>query len=344
MWPLDAGVVCTLVGPVMMREGGLMVPEVHAAGSAGGVVVARIELSVGPGTGAGGGWEASGRTVVEGARLWTADEPWLYTAVFGMRGGGGACVDCEACRVGFRDVRVEGNKLLVNGRAVEVRGVNRHEFDDLTGRHVSRENIWKDLTLMKRLNINAVRTSHYPNSSLFYSLCDAIGMYVCDEANIESHGLAVDAHETMLCTDPAWEHAFLDRMQRMVCRDKNHACVIMWSLGNESGYGPHHDVLADWTRRQDPSRPVVTPSFPAPHTPPLSLIPRRYLPRLSPWLSHLLACCLVTLDHTRLASLHRCMSPRGAAGLPTSSPRCTHPRSASPSFRTRWCRTDEASR
>jgi len=165
--------------------------------------------------------------------------------------------------------------------------------------------------------------------SLFYAICDAVGLYVCNEANIESHGLAVDAHETMLCSDPAWEHAFLDRMQRMVQRDKNHSCIIVWSLGNESSYGPHHDTMADWTRRADPSRPVVrSHSF-----------CRLVFERVEECREHrLLTCALAPF------LLSRCMSQRVEVAQLTSSHPCILRPPGSPAFMTPPSRIDAALR
>jgi beta-galactosidase len=132
-----------------------------------------------------------------------------------------------------------------------IKGVNRHDHDDTTGKAVSREVMEKDICLMKQFNVNAVRTSHYPNDPYWLDLCDQYGLYVIDEANIEAHAFYYD-----VCRDPRYTHAFVERVRNMVERDKNHACVIFWSLGNESGYGPNHDAAAGWVRGFDPSRPL----------------------------------------------------------------------------------------
>ena len=126
------------------------------------------------------------------------------------------------------------------------------------GKAVTWESMLRDATLMKQHNINACRSSHYPNSRLWYQICDALGLYVVDEANIETHGLELygSGDAGQLAKAPSWRHAFLQRFCRMVQRDKNHACVIIWSLGNESGYGEAHDAMAAWARRHEPSRPV----------------------------------------------------------------------------------------
>jgi beta-galactosidase len=146
---------------------------------------------------------------------------------------------------------VRERKLLINGKAVLIKGVNRHDHDDTTGKAVSREMMERDIRVMKQFNINAVRTSHYPNDPYWLDLCDRYGLYVIDEANIEAHAFYHD-----LCRDPRYTAAFVERVQNMVERDKNHPSIILWSLGNESGYGPNHDAAAGWVRGADPSRPL----------------------------------------------------------------------------------------
>jgi beta-galactosidase len=179
--------------------------------------------------------------------LWSAEAPHLYTAVIELRCGRAR----EATRIttGFREVRVVDGQVRVNGRPIHVHGVNRHEHDPDTGKAVSRARMEEDARLMKSLNINAVRTSHYPCDPYWYELCDRVGLYVIDEANIESHAF----HNT-LCRDPRYAAAFLERVKRMVLRDRNHPSILFWSLGNESGHGPHHDAAAAWARKADPSR------------------------------------------------------------------------------------------
>ncbi len=189
----------------------------------------------------------SGRfeTRIRSPRLWSAEEPWLYTLLV----SDGA--ETASCRVGFRTVEIRDGRLLVNGKPPLIRGINRHDHDDRRGRAVSRELMEADAGLMKRSNINAVRTSHYPNDPYWLDLCDRYGLYVVDEANIESH-----AYYDEICHDPRYGAAFLERTRNMVERDKNHPSVICWSLGNESGYGPNHDATAGWIRGRDPSRPL----------------------------------------------------------------------------------------
>ena len=184
-------------------------------------------------------------TRVRAPRLWSAEEPNLYTLV--VTGGD----DAVSCRVGFRTVEIRDGRLLVNGVAVQIHGVNRHDHDDMRGRAVTREVMEADARLMKRFNVNAVRTSHYPNDPYWLDLCDRWGLYVIDEANVEAH-----AYYDEVCADPGYASAFLERVRNMVERDKNHPCVILWSLGNESGYGPNHDAAAGWIRARDPSRPL----------------------------------------------------------------------------------------
>jgi beta-galactosidase len=160
-------------------------------------------------------------------------------------------VQSESQRVGLTRVEIDDRRLLVNGRAVWIFGVNRHDHHPDRGKAVTVDDMRADLVAMRQHNITAVRTAHYPNDSAFYELCDELGMYVIDEANIESH-----AYNTSLCHDPRYGLTWMERGTRMVRRDRNHPCVISWSLGNESGYGAHHDALAGAVRHLDPSRPL----------------------------------------------------------------------------------------
>jgi beta-galactosidase len=279
-------VVATLVGPhILQREPGSQLCS-HAAGRAP-VVFREVSLPVVPAHADGAvppptpsrvpfKFEASLAVEVGGARLWSPEQPWLYTLVLSLRTRG-TCVDCEVARVGFRSVRVAGGQFLVNDVPVEIRGVNRHEHDDRTGKYTDWQSMKLDIECMKQLNINAVRGCHYPNRSLWYHLCDAYGLYMCDEANVETHGLVLTGNENWLSEDATWEHAYLDRMCRMIERDKNFCCIVMWSLGNEAGYGRNQDVQAAYTRRRDPSRPlhyescgggtatdIICPMYPSP--------------------------------------------------------------------------------
>jgi len=168
---------------------------------------------------------------------WSAEDPALYTMKITTYAPDGTQLDAESSQIGFREVRVRGNRLLVNGRAVMLSGVNRHDHSPDTGKTVTLESIYQDVALLKRFNFNAIRTCHYPNQSEFYDVCDALGMYVIDEANIESHGMDFAFNPNGLTNEPTWRDAYMERYTRMVQRDRNHASIIVWSLGNESGYG-----------------------------------------------------------------------------------------------------------
>lgn len=188
---------------------------------------------------------------VKAPKLWSAETPHLYTAVVTLVGPDGTDLEHTATRVGFRRIETRDRQLLINGQPVLITGVNRHEHDDIRGKAVTREGMLQDIRVMKQHNINAVRTSHYPNDPHWYDLCDEHGLYVFDEANVESHAFYQE-----LSHDNRYAPAFLDRGLRMVERDKNHPSIIAWSLGNESGYGPHHDAMAAWIRQRDPSRVI----------------------------------------------------------------------------------------
>lgn len=186
---------------------------------------------------------------VRAPRRWSAETPELYTVVTTLVGPGGDELEHTACRIGFRRVEVRDRQMLVNGAPVRITGVNRHEHDDTHGKAVTREGMLRDIRLMKQFNVNAVRTSHYPNDPHWYDLCDEHGLYVFDEADVEAHAFYQE-----VCRDNRYAPAFLDRGLRMVERDKNHPSILAWSLGNESGYGAHHDAMAGWIRHRDPSR------------------------------------------------------------------------------------------
>ncbi|MFN8488466.1 MAG: glycoside hydrolase family 2 TIM barrel-domain containing protein [Caldilineaceae bacterium] len=183
---------------------------------------------------------------------WSDEQPYLYTLVLTLKDQQGNITEIESCKVGFREVEIKNGQLLVNGQRILIKGVNRHEHEPDTGHTVSRARMLQDILLLKQFNLNAVRTSHYPNDPYWYELCDQYGLFVLDEANLETHGLW-----GKLAEDPLWEPAFVERAERMVERDKNHACVIIWSLGNESGYGRNHDAMAVWVRAHDQTRPVL---------------------------------------------------------------------------------------
>ena len=195
--------------------------------------------------------ETEMRAPVPRVKPWSAEIPALYTVVVTLRNADGTPVEHTSARIGFRSIEIKDRQLLVNGQPIMIRGVNRHDHDPETGKTVSRESMINDIAIMKRFNFNAVRTCHYPNDPEWLSLCDQYGLYIVDESNIETH-----ANYHKLCRDPAFQHAFFERGSRMVMRDKNHPCVIFWSLGNESGAGENHLFLADWIRAYDPTRPL----------------------------------------------------------------------------------------
>ncbi len=182
---------------------------------------------------------------------WSAESPSLYEVTCELVGPSGELVETSTHRVGMRRVEVVDRQLLVNGEPIWIFGVNRHDHHPDRGKAVSADDIRQDLQAMRTHNITAVRTSHYPNDSVLYDLCDELGMYVIDEANIESH-----AYNTTICDDARYRAAFVERGARMVQRDRNHPSIVLWSLGNESGYGSNHDALAGWMRRADPTRPL----------------------------------------------------------------------------------------
>jgi beta-galactosidase len=220
----------TLAGAVLARAEG-SVPVAGRFGFTGHVVRARLDCP--------------------DVEPWSAEVPVLHRLVVELVDPAGAVVEEVSLRIGFRTVEVAGRELLLNGRPVLIRGVNRHDFHPETGRVLSEDDLRADLELMKRFGFNAVRTSHYPNDPRFLDLCDELGFYVIDEANVESH-----ATMFTLCNDPRYTAAYVDRAARMVRRDKNHPCVVLWSLGNESGHGTAQEAQAAWIRRYDPSRPL----------------------------------------------------------------------------------------
>ena len=183
---------------------------------------------------------------------WSDEQPNLYTLLLTLKDSAGRVLQVERCRVGFRAVEIRDGQLCVNGRVIRIKGVNRHEHDPDTGHTISEASMVEDIRLMKQFNINAVRASHYPNQTRWYELCDEAGLYIVDEANIESHGVW-----DRLARDPAWREAMLERVVRMLARDKNHSCVIIWSLGNESGVGPSLEAAADWIHAHEPARPLL---------------------------------------------------------------------------------------
>ncbi|MDR1899940.1 MAG: DUF4981 domain-containing protein, partial [Treponema sp.] len=192
----------------------------------------------------------SAKLCVTDPALWSHEFPNLYVLTVKLMRDGGD-LEAVAFLTGFRNVRVCRRELLINERPVLIKGVNRHEHDEKTGKTLSTGAMLKDIKLLKTHHFNAVRTCHYPDDERWYELCDRYGIYLVDEANIENH-----CFYNQLCWDSAWNHAYMRRVIRMAERDKNHPSVILWSLGNESGDGDNHDAASAWLRRWDPSRPV----------------------------------------------------------------------------------------
>ncbi len=195
------------------------------------------------------------KAFVKNPLKWSAEIPNLYTVLLTLKDKNGKVLEIESCKFGFRKVELKHGQLLVNGVPILIKGVNRHEHDPDTGHYISRESMIRDIQLMKQHNINTVRTCHYPDDPQWYELCDKYGIYLIDEANIESHGMGYDPDKTF-ANKPEWKKAHLDRIQRMVERDKNHPSVIIWSMGNEAGDGINFEAASDWIHHRDPSRPV----------------------------------------------------------------------------------------
>nr|XP_043631574.1 beta-galactosidase [Erigeron canadensis] len=218
-------------------------------------IVARFELQTPPIQPLGfHGYRLTGK--VQNPKLWSAEQPNLYTLVVSLKDASGNIIDCESCQVGIREISKAPKQLLVNGCPVIIRGVNRHEHHPRIGKTNIESCMVKDLVLMKEYNINAVRNSHYPQHQRWYELCDLFGMYMIDEANIETHGFDLSHQFKHPTQEPLWASSMMDRVIGMVERDKNHACIISWSLGNEASYGPNHAAMAGWIRGKDPSRVV----------------------------------------------------------------------------------------
>jgi beta-galactosidase len=184
---------------------------------------------------------------------WTAETPNLYTLTATLTDGG-KTLEVIPVKTGFRKIEIKNSQLLVNGQPILIKGANRHEMDPKTGYNVSRERMLQDIKIMKEKNINAVRTCHYPDNNLWYELCDEYGIYVVAEANVESHGMGYG--ERTLAKNPLYAAAHLERNRRNVQRSYNHPSVIIWSLGNEAGFGPNFEACYKWIKAEDKSRPV----------------------------------------------------------------------------------------
>jgi beta-galactosidase/evolved beta-galactosidase subunit alpha len=206
--------------------------------------------------GSGGSVDVAMEAGVKSPRKWTAETPDLYVLLLVLKNAEGDTLEVLRDRVGFRTVEIADGRFLVNGKPVMIKGVNRHDHDPDRGKAVSCGSMLHDLRLMKQHNINTVRTAHYPNDPRFLGLCDELGLYVIDETDLECHGFGHTDNPNRLSDDPEWRDAYVDRMERMVQRDKNRPSVIMWSLGNESGFGRNHVEMARRTREIDSTRPI----------------------------------------------------------------------------------------
>ncbi|HXT11615.1 MAG TPA: glycoside hydrolase family 2 TIM barrel-domain containing protein [Candidatus Angelobacter sp.] len=191
---------------------------------------------------------------VHHAQLWSAERPALYKLLLAIKDLDGHVFEIIPVNVGFRTVEIRDGNLLVNGKRILIKGVDRHEFDPDRGQAITPEIMERDIKMMKQFNINAVRCSHYPNQPAWYDLCDRYGIYLVDEADIESHGMGFG--EKTLAKDAEFADAHMNRTVRMVERDKNHASIIIWSLGNEAGDGPNFEATAAWVQQRDATRPV----------------------------------------------------------------------------------------
>jgi len=232
--PAAAGLTVELVGANGSKTASLTVDKIAVA--AGSTAVCRPSLKI------------------SNPAKWSAEAPNLYTLVLTLQDSSGRTLEYLSSRIGFRKSEIKGGQLLVNGQPIYIKGVNRHEHDPDTGHYVSRQSMIQDIMLMKQNNVNTVRTCHYPDAPEWYDLCDEYGLYIIDEANIESHGMGYGAES--LAKKPEWKEAHMARTQAMVERDKNHPCVIIWSLGNEAGDGPNFEATSAWIKQRDPSRPV----------------------------------------------------------------------------------------
>ncbi|GIN85168.1 beta-galactosidase [Heyndrickxia sporothermodurans] len=193
---------------------------------------------------------------VASPQKWSAEDPYLYTLLLTLKNSKGETIEVIPYRIGFRSIEIKDRNLKVNGKTIMFKGVNRHDHDPDTGRAVSYEMMKKDIIMMKQFNINAVRTAHYPNDPRFYDLCDKYGLYVIDETDLETHGFELLGDANQLSNDPSWEAAYVERVERMVERDKNHPSIIMWSLGNESGFGCNFEAMYKRCKELDATRIV----------------------------------------------------------------------------------------
>ncbi|MGX7133444.1 glycoside hydrolase family 2 TIM barrel-domain containing protein [Enterococcus songbeiensis] len=193
-------------------------------------------------------------TILKNVKSWNAENPILYNLVILLKNKNGDLIESVQEIVGFRKIELKNRSILINGKIIKFKGVNRHDSSPTTGRAVTYEDMIKDIEMMKQANFNSVRSSHYPNQAIFYKLCDYYGLYVINEADIETHGFEKIGNVHYLSDNPEWEEAYLDRMRRMVERDKNRPSIIFWSLGNESGDGINHIKMTEWAQKRDPKR------------------------------------------------------------------------------------------
>lgn len=196
------------------------------------------------------------KSIIKNPRLWSAETPDLYHLTVKLRNTKNELVDKAECYFGVRKIEIRGDVFYINGKAVKLKGINRHEQHPRTGKHLSRQFMIRDMELMKQANINWIRTSHYPDDPLFYELCDKYGFYVMDEANQESHGFGLG--NKIMGDNPEWKKSHVERAVSLVQRDKNHACVIFWSLGNEGGKGRNMEAMADTIRKLDATRLIFS--------------------------------------------------------------------------------------
>ena len=227
--------------------------SLHLALLDGGETVAESTATVC--VSAGDGQTVECDIAVSTPQKWTAETPYLYTLLATLKDAAGTALQVTPVRIGFRQVEMKGGNLLVNGVPIMFKGVNRHEHHPELGRAVPYSTMLQDILLMKRHNINAVRTSHYPDDPKWYDLCDQYGIFLVDECDLETHGFGADLEKNP-SDDPAWTEALVDRMTRMVQRDRNHPSVVVWSLGNESWFGRNHVAMAAKARELDGSRPI----------------------------------------------------------------------------------------
>ncbi len=194
------------------------------------------------------------QTSIPSVKKWSAETPFLYTLIIELKNQQGQQLEQISQKIGFRTSEIKNGQLLINGKVILLKGVNRHEHDEINGHVISKSSMLKDIKMLKAFNFNAVRNCHYPNDPYWYELCDRYGLYVVDEANIESHGMFYGKES--LAKDSLWKTAHLSRTQRMVERDKNHPSIIIWSLGNEAGDGINFESTSKWVHQRDDSRPV----------------------------------------------------------------------------------------